>query len=75
MLLQNLTLRSVQPILQVIESLLTPVDDIHHASKRAVLGEFGQRLPPHQQPVPHGANQALAQSLGLVLHFLAGTNH
>ena len=40
-LLQNLVLSPVQPILQVVKLLLAPVDEIHHAPKRAVLRQFG----------------------------------
>ena len=59
MSLDNLTLGPVQPISEVIEPLLTPVDDIHHAPKCTVLSEFRERLPAHQEPVPHGSGEAL----------------
>ena len=48
---QHLPLRPLQPVLQIIQLLLAPVDHIHHARKCAVLRQFRQRLPSHQQPV------------------------
>jgi hypothetical protein len=52
--LKNLPLRAIKSVQQIIQPLLTLIDHVSDAAERAVPGQFGERLPSHEQPVTHG---------------------